>query len=118
MRQVRMVSVIISNLEAPCVATHRVSRQKSAEGIVVLRDEGPNGEVSGGLYVLEWGDESVRRSHCPARHGNNPPRSGPRRGSGFNIRLRPDDFFELPRARPSEVPLGQTRMRGGVGRDG
>lgn len=49
MRQVRMVSVIIRNPEAPCVVTHGVSGQKSAEGIVVLRDEGPNVEVSGGL---------------------------------------------------------------------
>ena len=51
MRQVRMMSVIIRNPEAPFVATHGVSRQKSAEGIVVplQRDEGPNVEVSGGL---------------------------------------------------------------------
>ena len=51
MRQVGMVSVIIGNPEAPFVATRRVSRQKSAEGIVVppQRGEGPNVEVSGGL---------------------------------------------------------------------
>jgi hypothetical protein len=48
-RQVGMVSVIIRNPEAPCVATHKVSRQKSAEGIVGRKTEGPNGEVSGGL---------------------------------------------------------------------
>ena len=51
MRQVRMVSVITRNPEAPFVATHGVSRQKSAEGIVVppWRGEGLNVEVSGGL---------------------------------------------------------------------
>jgi len=51
MRQVGRVSVIIGNPEAPFVVTQRGSRQKSAEGIVVpyKRDEGPNGEVSGGL---------------------------------------------------------------------
>ena len=48
MRQVGMVSVIIRNPEAPCVATHKVSRQKSAEGIVGLVTEGPNVEVRGG----------------------------------------------------------------------
>ena len=51
MHQVRMVSVITRNPEALFVVTHRVSRQKSAEGIVVppWRGEGPNVEVSGGL---------------------------------------------------------------------
>ena len=51
MRQVRMVSVITRNLEAPWVATCMVSRQKSAEGMVVPeeRDEGPNVEVRKGL---------------------------------------------------------------------
>ena len=49
MRQVRMVKMIIRNPEAPVLATDRVARQKSAEGIVVLRDEGLNVEVSGGL---------------------------------------------------------------------
>ena len=51
MRQVRMVSVITRNPEAPWVATRMVSRQKSAEGIVVPeeRDEGPNVEVRKGL---------------------------------------------------------------------
>ena len=48
-RQVRMVSVIIRNPEAPCVATHRVSGQKSAEGIGGRKTEGPNVEVRGGL---------------------------------------------------------------------
>ncbi len=43
-----MVKMIIRNPEAPYLATDRVSRQTSAEGIVVLRDEGPNVEVSGG----------------------------------------------------------------------
>ena len=45
------VSVITVISEAPCMATHTVSRQKSAEGIVVpsQRDEGPNVEVRGGL---------------------------------------------------------------------
>ncbi len=51
MRQVGKVSMIIGNPEAPFVVTQRGSRQKSAEGIVVpcRRDEGPNGEVRGGL---------------------------------------------------------------------
>jgi hypothetical protein len=49
MRQVRVVSVIIRNPEAPFVATHTVSRQESAEGIVGRTTEGPNVEVSGGL---------------------------------------------------------------------
>jgi hypothetical protein len=47
-RQVGMVKMLIRNPEAPCLVTDRASRQKSAEGIVVLRDEGPNVEVSGG----------------------------------------------------------------------
>ena len=38
MRQVRVVSAIMANPEAPCMATCRVSRQKSAEGIVVPYD--------------------------------------------------------------------------------
>ena len=45
----RVVSVITGNPEAPFVATDRVSRQKSAEGIVGRKTEGPNVEVSGGL---------------------------------------------------------------------
>ena len=48
-RQVRMVKMIIRNPEAPFLATDRVARQKSAEGIVGLVTEGPNVEVSGGL---------------------------------------------------------------------
>ena len=48
-RQVGRVSAITGNSEAPCVATCRMSRQKSAEGIVGLVTEGPNVEVSGGL---------------------------------------------------------------------
>jgi len=44
-----MVSVISRNPEAPCVATCRGERQKSAEGIVGRKTEGPNVEVSGGL---------------------------------------------------------------------
>jgi hypothetical protein len=42
------VSAITRSPEALCVATHRVSRQKSAEGIVGHATEGPNVEVSGG----------------------------------------------------------------------
>jgi hypothetical protein len=44
-----MVSVIIRNPGALFVATHRVNGQKSAEGIVGRKAEGPNVEVSGGL---------------------------------------------------------------------
>jgi hypothetical protein len=43
------MSVIMANPEAPCMATCRGSRQKSAEGIVGRKTEGPNVEVSGGL---------------------------------------------------------------------
>ena len=43
------VSVITAIPEAPCMATHTVGRQKSAEGIVGRVTEGPNVEVSGGL---------------------------------------------------------------------
>jgi hypothetical protein len=40
---------LMSNPAAPCMATYRVSKQKSAEGIVGYWTEGPNAEVSGGL---------------------------------------------------------------------
>jgi hypothetical protein len=43
------MSVIMAHSEVLCMATCRGRRQKSAEGIVVLRDEGPNVEVRGGL---------------------------------------------------------------------
>jgi hypothetical protein len=43
------MSVVMANSEAPCMATSRGSRQKSAEGIVGQATEGPNVEVSGGL---------------------------------------------------------------------
>jgi hypothetical protein len=43
------MSVIMANPEAPCMATCGGSRQKSAEGIVGRKTEGPNVEVSGGL---------------------------------------------------------------------
>jgi hypothetical protein len=42
------MSVIMASPEAPCMATCRRSGQKSAEGIVGLKTEGPNVEVSGG----------------------------------------------------------------------
>ena len=48
MHQVGMVKTIIRNPEAPLLVTVRVSRQKSAEGIVGRMTEGPNVEVSGG----------------------------------------------------------------------
>jgi hypothetical protein len=34
---------------APCMATYRESKQKSAEGILGHLTEGPNAEMSGGL---------------------------------------------------------------------
>jgi len=43
------MSVVMASSEAPCMATCRGSRQKSAEGIVSLTTEGPNVAVSGGL---------------------------------------------------------------------
>jgi len=43
------MSVIMANPEAPCMATCRGSRQKSAEGIVGYKTEGPNAAVCGGL---------------------------------------------------------------------
>jgi hypothetical protein len=46
-----------------------LSRQRSAAGIVVPWDEGPNEEVRGVIYEFENDDESARRSRFPARHG-------------------------------------------------
>ena len=43
------MSVVMASPEAPCMATCRGSRQKSAEGIVGQATEGPNVEVSGCL---------------------------------------------------------------------
>jgi hypothetical protein len=40
---------LMTNPAAPGMATYRVSQQKSAEGIVGHRTEGPNAERSGGL---------------------------------------------------------------------
>jgi hypothetical protein len=40
---------LMRNPAAPRMATCRVSKQKSAEGIVGHRTEGPNAEMSGGL---------------------------------------------------------------------
>jgi hypothetical protein len=40
---------LMRNPAASAMATYRVSRQKSAEGIVGHRTEGPNAEMSGGL---------------------------------------------------------------------
>ena len=40
---------LMTNPAAPWMATYWVSRQKSAEGIVGHRTEGPNAERSGGL---------------------------------------------------------------------
>ena len=40
---------LMTNPAAPWMATSRVSNQKSAEGIVGHRTEGPNAEMSGGL---------------------------------------------------------------------
>jgi hypothetical protein len=48
MRQVRVVSVIIRNPEAPCVVTLRGEAEVS-RGHSVYKTEGPNVEVSGGL---------------------------------------------------------------------
>lgn len=40
---------LMTNPAAPCMATYRMSNQKSAEGIVGRGTEGPNAERSGGL---------------------------------------------------------------------
>ncbi|MBA4391153.1 MAG: hypothetical protein C0399_09460 [Syntrophus sp. (in: bacteria)] len=91
------------------MATRRVIRQKSAEGIVGQLTEGPNVEVSGGLYALRKGDESDRRSHSPARHGNNP--LNPSHAVGW-------DSISGYGPMTSTNRHVRTRMRGGVGRDG
>lgn len=39
---------LMMSLTAPCMATYRVSRQKSAKGILGHLTEGPNAEMSGG----------------------------------------------------------------------
>jgi hypothetical protein len=48
-REPRNRQRLMRNPAAPCMATYRVSRQKSAEGIVGHLTEGPNAEMSGGL---------------------------------------------------------------------
>jgi len=48
-REPRNRQRLMTNPAAPWMATSRVSNQKSAEGIVGHRTEGPNAEVSGGL---------------------------------------------------------------------
>jgi hypothetical protein len=49
LREPRNRQRLMTNPAAPCMATYRVSKQKSAEGIVGHRTEGPNAERSGGL---------------------------------------------------------------------
>ena len=81
-RQTRSRQLLMKDLVAPFMATCRVSTQKSAEGIVVVTDEGPNVEMSGAsdsLYLV-----SVRRVVLIA--------------DSDLIRLRPDDFHEPPTA--------------------
>ena len=48
-REPRNRQRLMTNPAAPRMATCRVSKQKSAEGIVGYRTEGPNAERSGGL---------------------------------------------------------------------
>ena len=48
-RETRNRQRLMTTPAAPWMATFRVSRQKSAEGVVGHRTEGPNAEVSGGL---------------------------------------------------------------------
>jgi len=48
-REPRSKQRLMTNSAAPWMATSRVSKQKSAEGIVGLWTEGPNAEMSGGL---------------------------------------------------------------------
>jgi len=97
---------------APCMKTYRVSKQKSAEGIVVpgIKDEGPNVEMSGASNELEVGVESDRMSQTSARHGIAFPRSGLSAAvvciaEPDLIRLRPDDFREPPIADPHDVAV-------------
>ncbi len=40
---------LMTSPAAPCMATYRARKQKSAEGIVGHLTEGPNAEMSGGL---------------------------------------------------------------------
>jgi hypothetical protein len=63
---------------APCMATCRVSTQKSADGIVVpgsIKDEGLNVEMSGASDKLDVGIEADRLSQTSARYGIAFPRS-------------------------------------------
>jgi hypothetical protein len=57
--------------------TYRVSKQKSADGIVApgIKDEGPNVEMSGASNEFVVGVDSDRRSRTPAHHGIAFPRS-------------------------------------------
>src|SRR4030043_221301 len=48
-RETRNRQRLMTNPAAPGMGTYRVSKQKSAEGIVGHRTEGPNAEMSGGL---------------------------------------------------------------------
>ena len=48
-REPRSRQRLMTNPAAPWRVTSRVSNQKSAEGIVGHRTEGPNAEMSGGL---------------------------------------------------------------------
>ncbi len=48
-REPRNRQRLMRNPAAPCMVTYRVSKQKSAEGIVGHRTEGPKAEMSGGL---------------------------------------------------------------------
>jgi hypothetical protein len=70
-RETQNRQLLMMSPAAPCMATYRVSKQKSADGIVVpgIKDEGPNVEMSGASNELVVGVDSDRRSRTPARHG-------------------------------------------------
>jgi hypothetical protein len=109
---------LMSDPAAPWVATSWVSQQKSAEGIVPggCRRGRPERRKEGASDKLDIGDESERMSRMSARYGSAFPRSHPgrksciRRGCGFNVRLRPDDFCEPPIGDPHDGWCGEGRL--------
>jgi hypothetical protein len=76
-REPRNRQRLMRNPTAPWVATSRVSKQKSAEGIVpgVCRRGRPERGNEGASDKLDIGDKSERMSRVSARYGSASPRS-------------------------------------------